>query len=78
MLVTVVQVMRWVSEYQETLRDLDVADEELHFPAGADRGCALLIQKYAGRMQAMLTSWIQNIVEVQTPPSDMSPSTASR
>ena len=57
--------MEWITEYQDTLRELGVEEEDLQFPAGKDRGSALLTEKYIGRMEATVTGWFTNILEVR-------------
>ena len=59
-----VQVMEWITEYQDTLRELGLEEEDLQFPAGKDRGSALLTEKYISRMEATVTGWFTNILEV--------------
>lgn len=56
--------MGWVSDYQETLRDLGVEEDQLHFPADRDRGTARLTEKYISRVEFTLATWFQNILEV--------------
>lgn len=59
---TAMQVMTWVSRYQESCRELGIEDDKLEFPKG--RGLAMLIDKYIERIHQTLKTWFTNILEV--------------
>ena len=63
----VCQVMGWVNQYHDTLRDLGIEEDELGFPTGSDRGIGMLTDKYIERMRQQLNAWCSNILEVPTP-----------
>lgn len=58
------QVMGWVNQYHDTLRDLGIEEEELGFPLSADRGIGMLTDKYIDRMRQQLNAWCTNILQV--------------
>lgn len=58
------QVMGWVNQYHDTLRDLGIEEDELGFPSGSDRGIGMLTDKYIDRMRQQLNSWFTNILQV--------------
>lgn len=58
------QVIRWINDYQATLQDLGIEEEDTHFPTKEQSGMALLIDQYIRRMQATRQTWSQNILEV--------------
>ena len=60
-----VQVIGWTSNYQETLRELGLEEEDIAFPEGPDRGTTVLIDKYIARMRSTLHTWFVNILEVR-------------
>ena len=60
------QVMGWVNQYHDTLRDLGIEEDELGFPAGSDRGIGMLTDKYIDRMRQQLNAWCTNILQVPT------------
>ncbi len=62
--VACIQVMGWVNQYSDTLRDLGIEEEELGFPTGSDRGVGMLTDKYIERMQQQLNTWFTNILQV--------------
>jgi len=65
--------MAWVTDYQETLRELGIEEADLQFPGGTDQGSYLLTEKYISRVEATLISWFANILEVPPPlPSNLS------
>ena len=63
-----VQVIAWVNQYSDMLRDLGIEEDALAFPAGSDRGVSLLTDKYIERMRLQLNAWFTNILEVQCSP----------
>lgn len=63
------QVIKWISGYQETLANLGVPEEDTVFPQEKQSGLKLLMQKYIERMQATRKTWFTNILEVGVPPS---------
>ncbi len=60
----VIQVIGWTSNYQETLRELGLEDEDVVFPQGPDRGYTLLVHRYIQRISTTLHTWFVNILEV--------------
>lgn len=58
------QVMAWVNQYHDTLRDLGIEEEELGFPLSSDRGIGMLTDKYIDRMRQQLNAWCTNILQV--------------
>lgn len=54
----------WISSYEEALRELGVAEEDVAFPQEPKRGAAVLMTTYIHRMKASLTNWFTNILEV--------------
>ncbi len=58
------QVIHWTNNYQETLRELGLEDDDIMFPEGPDRGTTVLIDKYIERMRTTLHAWFVNILEV--------------
>ena len=62
------QVIGWTSNYQETLRELGLEEEDIAFPEGPDRGTTVLIDKYIERMRTTLHAWFVNILEVRSLP----------
>lgn len=58
------QVIGWTSNYQETLRELGLEDEDVVFPQGPDRGYTLLVERYIQRTSSTLHTWFVNILEV--------------
>jgi len=58
-----VQVMGWVNQYSDTLRDLGIEEDELGFPTGSDRGVGMLTDKYIERMRQQLNTWFTNILQ---------------
>ena len=58
------QVMGWVNQCHDTLRDLGIEEDELGFPRGSDRGTGMLTDKYINRMQQQLNAWCTNILQV--------------
>ena len=56
--------MAWITDYQETLRELGIEEENLQFPAGIDSGTYQLIEKYISRIESTLVAWFTNILEV--------------
>jgi hypothetical protein len=58
------QVIGWTSNYQETLRELGLEDEDVLFPQGPDRGYTVLVEKYIHRITSTLRTWFVNILEV--------------
>ena len=59
-----IQVVQWMAGYQETLGEFGVEEEDVAFPSGPHSGLSLLADKYVGRVEATLSSWLTNIVEV--------------
>lgn len=72
------QVIQWVSGYQESLGNLGVPEEDTAFPQGQQSGLQLLMQKYIQRMQATRKTWFTNILEVSLRPADAHPPCMSR
>ena len=60
--------MAWVTDYQETLRELGIEEADLQFPGGTEHGSYLLTEKYITRVEMTLISWFNNILEVILPP----------
>ena len=60
----VCQVMGWVNQYHDTLRDLGIEEDELGFPVGSERGIGMLTDKYIDRMHQQLNAWCTNILQV--------------
>ena len=60
-----VQVIRWINDYQATLQDLGIEEEETRFPTKEQSGMALLIDQYIRRMQTTRQTWSKNILEVR-------------
>ena len=59
-------MLAWVNQYQETLRDLGIEEEEVRFPESTSRGEALLLRKYVERLHDTLTTWFTNILQVSS------------
>ncbi len=59
--------MSWIGSYQDALRELGVAEEDVSFPAQPGRGSAMLMATYTHRMKASLTTWYTNILVVGHP-----------
>eukprot|EP00884_Botryococcus_braunii_P015581 jgi/Botrbrau1/2706/Bobra.0203s0048.1 len=59
----ILKVIAWMSSYEEALRELGVAEEEVAFPPEPNRGSAVLMTTYVNRMKASLTTWFLNILE---------------
>ena len=57
-------MIRWINDYQATLQDLGIEEEDTRFPTKEQSGMALLIDQYIRRMQATRQTWSQNILEV--------------
>ena len=60
----VLQVLAWVNQYQETLRDLGIEEDEVRFSDSSSGGEGLLLRKYVERLHSTLTTWCTNILEV--------------
>ena len=58
------QVLAWVNQYQETLRDLGIEEDEVRFSDSSSGGEGLLLRKYVERLHSTLTTWCTNILEV--------------
>ena len=58
-------MIRWINDYQATLQDLGIEEEESRFPTKEQSGMNLLIQQYIRRMQATRQTWSKNILEVR-------------
>lgn len=56
--------MGWIMEYQQTLRDLGIGEDDLHFPTDSLRGISQMSEKYISRIESTLTTWFTNILEV--------------
>lgn len=56
--------MAWIADYQETLRELGIEENDLQFPGGIDNGTYLLTEKYISRLESTLITWFTNILEV--------------
>ena len=56
--------MGWVTEYQETSRDLGIEEDRLQFPAGPGSGTWLMTEKYMSRVETTLVAWYTNILGV--------------
>lgn len=61
---TFLQVLAWVNQYQETLRDLGIEEDEVRFSDSSSRGEGLLLRKYVERLHSTLNTWCTNILEV--------------
>ena len=59
------QVMAWIGEYHETLRELGIEEDALQFASGIDNGTYLLTDKYISRVENTLIAWFTNILEVR-------------
>ncbi|BDA50552.1 Exocyst complex component 3 [Coccomyxa sp. Obi] len=59
----ILKVIHWTNNYQETLRELGLEDDDIMFPEGPDRGTTVLIDKYIKRMRTTLHAWFVNILE---------------
>ena len=64
MLHSLVQVMAWVNQYCETLRDLGIEEDKLGFSHDSNQGMGMLTDKYIERMRQQLNSWFANIIQV--------------
>lgn len=56
--------MAWVGDYQETLRELGIEEEDLQFPGSVENGTYQLTEKYMSRVESTLIAWFTNILEV--------------
>ena len=63
----VLQVVRWASDYQATLQDLGIEEEDTRFPSKDKSGLALLMDKYIAGMRTTRQEWLQNIIKAWTP-----------
>ena len=63
---SVLQVLAWVNQYQETLRDLGIEEDEVRFSDSSSGGEGLLLRKYVERLHSTLTTWCTNILELRT------------
>jgi len=61
-------VIAWTGDYQNTCRELGLADEQSAFSAAEGSGTALLISQYASRTYEMLHAWSVNILQVRATP----------
>ena len=61
------QVVRWASDYQATLQDLGIEEEDTRFPSKDKSGLALLMDKYIAGMRTTRQEWLQNIIKVWAP-----------
>jgi len=67
------QVIGWTNNYQETLRELGLEEDDIAFPDGPDRGSTVLIDKYISRISTTLHAWFVNILEVRPRPRKLPP-----
>lgn len=58
--------MAWIADYQETLRELGIGEDDLQFPTAMDHGTYQLTEKYISRVESTLINWFTNILEVRT------------
>ena len=58
------QVMAWMAEYHEMLRELGIEEDDLQFAGSHDHGTFQLTEKYISRVEATLIAWFTNILEV--------------
>lgn len=59
----ILKVLAWVNQYQETLRDLGIEEDEVRFSDSSSRGEGLLLRKYVERLHSTLNTWCTNILE---------------
>lgn len=59
--------MAWITDYQETLRELGIEEDSVQLPTGSDSGTYQLTEKYIARVESTLITWFNNILEVPLP-----------
>ena len=57
------QVVRWASDYQATLQDLGIEEEDTKFPSEDKSGLNMLMEKYITGMRTTRQDWLKNIIK---------------
>ena len=63
------QVVRWAADYQATLQDLGIEEEDTRFPSKDRSGLNLLMDKYIAGMRTTRQEWLKNIIKACAVPS---------